>query len=91
MRNAIITSVEANGIKVISEIAHNTLKNKTEVQNSPNYEKLKKYSKTLRSLASRSLSISKKRALLLKSGKLLKILLESLFRSVIGEIINQGV
>lgn len=90
-RNAIIQTMNNKALKIISDISHNTLSNNTEVIGTPYEKKLKKFHKLLKALASKTISFTKKRLLLLKSGSFLKILIESLFRSIIGEIISQGV
>lgn len=77
-------------IKAIAEIAKNTLNGVTKIADTKFHSKLKTYKSNLRALASRNIKLSSKRKLLLKSGKLLVFLLESIFSGVIGNIIEQG-
>lgn len=90
LRKVIVENMDTNTIKVISEIAKNTLNGVTEIADTKFHANLKKYKTIIRKLASRNLDLTSKRNLLLKSGRLLNFLLESIFSGVIGEIIEKG-
>lgn len=89
LRNAIVENMKLSSVKVLAEIAKNTLSGVTNIIDTKYHKLLKKYKKKLRMLASRSISLSAKRKLIQTSGSLLIFLLESIFTGIIGEIIEK--
>lgn len=90
LRKVIIENANTETVKAIAEIAKNTLNGVTKIQNTKFFKKLKSYKRALRILSSRNVKLSVKRQLLSSAGKLVVLLLESIFSGEINEIIEKG-
>ncbi len=89
-RSALLAGVEDDIIKVVTEMAHNTLRGNVPLTRTQ-WHRLRKYKQMLRTLTNRSVSLREKRSLLVKQpqrGGFLPILLP-LVASAVGGVVNQ--
>lgn len=90
LRKLILKNVDSKVIRVLSEIAHNTLKGNVEV-NTADKKKMETYKRSLRCLACPKRSVNVKRKILVQHGGFLGPLLGSVLAGLIGHIIEKNV
>jgi hypothetical protein len=90
-REEIIRKMDDEVLEVITDVAHNVRQNNTDVKNSPFFRKLKKFRETINFLTSKESNLDIKRNILLHNGRFIKLLLSSIFCSVLNRILDDSV